>query len=101
MAKTRTCLICGNKYEYCPNCDRDRLKPTWYFLFCSEKCHDLDYILSQNTAGNLSITEAQKELKKIVFNKEEILDEDVKSHIDKIMNYKEKKVSKEPTENKE
>lgn len=94
MAKNRTCYLCGKTYDYCPSCDRDKSKPTWYFAFCSEKCHDLDYILSQNTAGKLSIVDTQDKLKKINFNKDDILIKDVKNHIEKIMSYKEKVGSK-------
>ena len=83
MAKNRICLICGNKYDYCPTCDRDRLKPSWYTLFCSETCYDINNILSKNTAGKLSIAEANKELNKIVFNKNNIKNEITKSHIEK------------------
>lgn len=100
MAKNRTCFICGNKYDYCPTCDRDRLKPSWYALFCSNTCYEINKILSQNTVGKLSILEAQKELKNINFNKASIINELTKSHIEKIMNYKEKEVEKEKTDKK-
>lgn len=97
MAKNRTCYICRQRYAYCPNCERDKGKPFWYFTFCSERCRVLNDILSQNTSGHLSIADAQKELKKIEFKKEDILDEDVRNHIEKILNYKDKEVTK-PTE---
>ena len=45
MAKNRTCFICGNKYDYCPTCDRDRLKPSWYALFCSDNCYKINNII--------------------------------------------------------
>lgn len=98
MAKNRTCFICGNKYDYCPTCDRDRLKPSWYTLFCSESCHAINNILSQNTAGNLSINEANKELKKIVFDENDFVNELTKSHIKKILSYKDKEIVKEKTD---
>ena len=98
MAKNRTCFICGNKYDYCPTCDRDKLKPSWYTLFCNESCYNINNILSKNTSGKLSISEANKELKKISFKKENIKNELTKSHIEKIMAYKEKStVSKAKT----
>ena len=100
MAKNRTCFVCGNKYDYCPTCDRDRLKPSWYALFCSESCHNVNNILSKNTLGKLSIAEAHKELKKIVFNKNSIKNDLTKSHIEKILSYKEKEVEKEKTDTK-
>lgn len=39
--KTRTCICCGTKYEYCPTCGPDRSKPTWMTEFCSEECKTL------------------------------------------------------------
>ena len=100
MAKNRTCFICGDKYDYCPTCDRDRLKPSWYALFCSDNCYKINEILSANTAGKLSILDAQKELKKINFNKSSIKNELTKSHVERIMNYKEKMVEKEKNDKK-
>lgn len=100
MAKNRTCFICGNKYDYCPTCDRDRLKPSWYALFCNDNCYKINNILSANTAGKLSVLEAQVELKKINFEDSNIKNELTKSHIDKIMKHKEKTVDKEKVEKK-
>ena len=89
MAHKRTCFICGNDYDYCPTCDRDRLKPSWYALFCCDSCHELNSVLSANTSGRLSLAEAQMKLKQLNFNKNEIKNDLTLSHIEKIMNYKE------------
>lgn len=37
----RICCICGRNYSYCPNCGQDTNKPTWYFIFDSQNCHDI------------------------------------------------------------
>ena len=37
----RTCIICGQDYRYCSACGEDAGKPTWYFIFDSENCHDI------------------------------------------------------------
>ena len=47
MTSNRKCICCGEKYQYCPSCGNDRLKPTWYSSFCSETCKDLWKTLSE------------------------------------------------------
>lgn len=37
----RKCVLCSKDYEYCPNCARDRKKPTWHKLFDSDNCHNI------------------------------------------------------------
>jgi hypothetical protein len=37
----RECIICKTKYHYCPTCGEDSSKPTWYFIFDGENCHDI------------------------------------------------------------
>lgn len=87
MAKNRTCLLCGQKYSYCPHCDRDKLKPTWYFVFCSDKCNQLDSILSNNTAGHTTLAKAKKEISKVKFDINDIAIPENRAHIEKIMDY--------------
>ena len=44
---SRTCIICGGKYHYCPNCGADAGKPTWYFIFDGQNCHDIYDVCTQ------------------------------------------------------
>ena len=37
----RNCIICGQNYSYCPTCGKDAGKPTWYFIFDGQNCHDI------------------------------------------------------------
>ena len=67
MAKNRTCFICGNKYDYCPSCERDKMKPSWYALFCGDVCDSINDILSANTAKKITDKDASKRLKEIDF----------------------------------
>jgi len=62
MAKNnRTCVICGQHYSYCPTCGADAGKPTWYFIFDGQNCHDIyevctqyrDKVISAETAYDL------------------------------------------------
>lgn len=36
----RTCIVCGEKYNYCYNCENAN-KPSWYTIFHDENCHDI------------------------------------------------------------
>lgn len=36
----RTCIVCGEKYSYCYNCENVN-KPSWYAIFHDENCHDI------------------------------------------------------------
>ncbi|MBO7078999.1 MAG: hypothetical protein J6W64_04215 [Bacilli bacterium] len=90
MAKVRTCFLCGNKYSYCPTCDRDKLKPSWYSIFCGENCKAVNDIVSANTAKKMSNKEANEALKKINVSEMNIQDADVKAKVNELLNYKDK-----------
>lgn len=89
MAKNRTCFICGNKYSYCPSCERDKMKPSWYSLFCGDICKEINSILSANTAKKMSDKEASEKIKNINASKMSIKNDLVKSRIDELLKYKE------------
>ena len=83
--KNRICHVCGNEYSYCPNCDKDRMKPSWYALFCSDECHAIDEILGDYNRGKITESKARKSLTAIGINKIDIKDMDVKAAIDAIL----------------
>ena len=57
----RSCVICKTNYHYCPTCGKDSGKPSWYFIFDSQNCHDIyeictqyrDKVIDAETAYNL------------------------------------------------
>lgn len=55
---SRKCTCCNEKYNYCPSCGNDRLKPTYLSVFCSESCKDLWTTLSKFSMGMLTKPEA-------------------------------------------
>lgn len=85
MAKTRTCVVCRNKYDYCPICSRDKDKPTWMFAFCSPECKDLDNILAGHTSGRISTEDAKKQLTSLNYDINNLNDKENKEHINEIM----------------
>ena len=67
----RKCLTCGGLYQYCSTCYKDRFKPAWYRVFCSQECKSINEIVSANTVGELSDLEAKHKLKELnLFGKE-------------------------------
>lgn len=93
MAKAnRTCFICGNGYHYCPTCSEDRDKPSWYNMFCSEECKDINYILSENNFKRLSNEDAGELLKQIKMPK--ITIEENRKRVEELLAIKRKPVKK-------
>ena len=41
MAKQRTCVVCGKKYEYCLDCHTKEPVVTWKYLFDNETCKNI------------------------------------------------------------
>ena len=62
--RTRTCYLCGEKYEYCPTCSQDKLKPTWMAEFHSENCKDVFDICTRFNMQLLNKHEAKEVIEK-------------------------------------
>ena len=54
----KTCVICGNKYSYCPSCGKDRNKPSWMASFCSENCRDVYDVVARYGMNKIHSAEA-------------------------------------------
>ena len=39
--RTRECLLCGEKYNYCPTCTQDKTKPAWMAEFHDDNCKSI------------------------------------------------------------
>ena len=60
MTKNRSCLCCGTKFSYCPDCSRsDALQPSWKSEFCSEPCMALWTTLTKYGMNRLTKSEAK------------------------------------------
>ena len=59
--KNKTCLTCGTKYSYCPNCNRN--EPAWMTDFHEENCKNIFQICTQYNVELLTKEEAQEALK--------------------------------------
>ena len=92
----RTCVLCKQNYSYCPVCNpEDRLKPTWYFCYCSDNCHDIDSIASAYEDGRITDTDAKAKLEKLDLNEKDNFGESYQKSIDSIMKAKAQVIKKE------
>lgn len=60
--KTRECYLCGEKYQYCPTCSQDRMKPSWMAEFHNENCKNIFDICTRFNMQLMSKAEAQAAL---------------------------------------
>ena len=61
----RTCIICGNSYHFCPTCGEDAGKPTWYFIFDGQNCHDIYEVCTQYRDGEIDAKVAYEKISKL------------------------------------
>ena len=91
MAKRdRICYSCGTKYEYCPSCASDYLKPKWMFCFCCEECKDVFGILSDYNTAESKVTkdEVKEVLKKYNIKNFDRYNDDIQRQLKEIVNVK-------------
>lgn len=82
--KNRKCAVCRTEYSFCPRCNADKNKPTWYFTFCSSNCKDIYNITSKFENGQLSTDLAKIELEKLDLSKINNFGNSYKNSIEKI-----------------
>ena len=61
----RKCIICGNSYHFCPTCGEDTGKPTWYFIFDGQNCHDIYEVCTQYRDGEIDVKSAYEKISKL------------------------------------
>lgn len=83
----RICVICGNEYHFCPSCGEDAGKPTWYFAFDSENCHDVYGICVAWRDNEISTAEAYKRVKALDLSNLENFADVTKNQIKEIIAY--------------
>ena len=73
--RNRECLLCGERYTYCPTCGVDQNKPYWMSEFHSEDCKNIFQICTNFNLGIMSKHEAQAALEQCdLSNKENFKD---------------------------
>lgn len=104
MKNNKTCAVCHGEYLYCPSCKKDKDKPTWMFVFCSENCHDIYETLHTYGDKGMTAKQAKDKLDKLDLSKLDNFGESYKKLISEINDatkvVKEKKVVKATNINK-
>jgi hypothetical protein len=62
MSHERTCVVCGNEYQYCKRCRQFEHLPTWMFAYCSEPCKETYMVINKYEYGHIDATSALEEL---------------------------------------
>lgn len=85
----RTCIICGQDYRYCSACGEDAGKPTWYFIFDGENCHDIYETCVAYRDKIITQKEAYEKISALDTSKLKDFAEATQAQIKEILNYKE------------
>lgn len=64
----RTCVTCGTKYSYCPQCAEDQNKPTWMFAWHDLECKNVWDIICKYKNGHVPKEETIKQLNGTITN---------------------------------
>lgn len=91
----RTCCVCHKEYPFCLCNSEDRLKPTWYFAYCSENCKDIYNVTSSFENGKMTDIEAKEKLEKLDLSRKEYFGESYQNSIASIMKAKAPVIKKE------
>ena len=90
----RSCIICNKSYRYCPTCGEDSDKPSWYFIFDSERCHDIYEICTQYRDKNIDVQKAYERISKLDISDSDNFPESTQVQIKEIIvNGKEPKIT--------
>ena len=81
----RTCIICGQEYRYCSACGEDAGKPTWYFIFDGENCHDIYEVCTQYRDKKIDVKKAYELISKLDLSNIEDFVEVTKNQIKEII----------------
>lgn len=76
---------CGQKYLYCPVCDEYQYMEPWHLRWCSSNCRDIDIILSNWGAHQISSAEAAEQLKAHDLSRMEYWNDNYKAAYNQIM----------------
>lgn len=83
----RICIICGKRYSYCNNCQRDSNKPSWYFIFDGQNCHDIYEICTKYRDKEISIDEAYDRINKLDISNLDEFAEPTRLQIEEILKH--------------
>lgn len=80
----RTCIVCGKKYVYCPNCQKGDPNETWRNIYCSEDCRSIFKICNSFAFGHINAEAAKKKLEKYDVADRSKYSEDIRNNLSAI-----------------
>jgi len=83
--RTRTCAVCGMKYDYCPTCEADRFKPTWMMTFHDNNCREIWDVLSAISCKTIDKTEGVERLEALDLSKKHNFVPNVRKYLDEVL----------------
>lgn len=100
MAKkdNRTCKVCNESYNFCPNCAGVKATDKYRTIFCSKNCRDIFHLLSRHTMNDVAKDEAKEILSSLDLSKLNNFSEQIKVDIDEIMGNNKKHFKKKIVE---
>lgn len=69
--RTRECYLCGKKYEYCPTCSQDKMKPSWMAEFHEHNCKSIFEICTKYNMQLMTKEEAKAALEQCDLSKKD------------------------------
>ena len=99
----RTCIVCGTKYVYCPNCKKGYPDETWRYLYDSEECREIYKVCNHFSFGHIDAEEAGRKLEKYNVTDRSKYSEDIRKNLSAIYAAKAEtsKAKEAPVEKKE
>lgn len=100
MAKknNKTCIVCGEKYTFCPTCANARDLETWKNIYCSENCKKIFHAASGYHAKTVTIEEVRTRFDACDLSYKDKLNENFIEAINAVYSVKEVKESVDKTE---
>lgn len=94
MAKrvNHKCIICGQEYYHCNDCDKMQTFTPWRRVACSVECYQVYLGWLMYREGELDIEQMQALLLEHGFDKKRVLPE-LQGYFDEILAYKPKKAT--------
>lgn len=96
MAKknNRICKVCGESYNFCPNCAGVTATEKYRTMFCSKNCREVFHTLARYTMKDINKTETQEILFSLDLSKLNLFSEQIKTDIEEIMGTNKKSFKK-------
>lgn len=94
--RNRECYLCETKYQYCPTCSQDRMKPSWMSEFHSENCKDIFDICTRFNMQLLTKDEAKAAIEKCDLTNKLNFRPSVQNTLSKLLKVDEVIVEEEP-----